>query len=528
MILFGRQAGVTLLELIMSIAIMSSVMAGATLLVNQYQEEQQLASVSEHLRTVANATKAYITDNWATVALQATATTPAVIDVADLTAATYLPAGFMATNAFGQTVRVLVLEPAAVPPATVSQLTAIVVTTGGTGVDDASLGAIVRGVGAAGGGIFSTNTPGITSLKFSGLKGGWSMLFGDYARAPVTLAGATEAAGVELTEGHPVMALWFDGGAGMNAANGFLYREAIAGQPQLNQMNTPIVMMAVSTVGASCAPGVAEFYRLGGAASAAPPVTTVGAISRDATGKILTCNGAIWQSQASLFWGDPVARRSDLDTLPATEQCVVGNPNIKGQTRVVHTPASLAAEPRAYTCNGTAWKPLALDDGGALIVPGSFEGRGTSKFTEGLTVEKTATIDKLAGNLQITKTATDGTACTPDGQLAMSTVTSGKLLTCQTTWKAANTPTSETLKDLYKVLNTGKVATCSDGTDSVTAIVDPNGQVLMRVLGAFGCGTGGFVAKNYVKVCGGNLEALVTLEGIMMNGFTTSCQGQWN
>ncbi|MFB0936063.1 MAG: shufflon system plasmid conjugative transfer pilus tip adhesin PilV [Propionivibrio sp.] len=323
------QRGVTLLELLVTLGIIGAVMAGVAKLADQYIDDTKGALTAQQMVTVGNAAQAYIKDNYTTVMANATATTPAIITVPMLTAAGYLQSGFSTTNNYGHSVCVLVLEP------TANNLNALVVAEGGTAIDDLTLGSIASGIGAAGGGIYASAP---TTLR--GAMGGWSTAVGNFANANASNLKCDGTAGTPtLAAGHPIMALWFANG---DITSGFLYRNDVPGRPELNTMNTPIIMASVQTSGAACA--------------------TTGSIARDANGLVLSCQSGTWKSQGASYWQDPVA---SVGALPAC------NASIAWQTRVVQTPG-VGTRPRAYTCNGAGtWQPLALDNSGNLVLEGS-------------------------------------------------------------------------------------------------------------------------------------------------------------
>jgi len=121
-----------------------------------------------------------------------------------------------------------------------------------------------------------------------------------------------------------------------------------------------------------------------------------GTLASDANSAVMSCQSGVWRAQKTRYWKDPVA---SFAALPATDE--VG---VVRQTTDTN---------RAYAWNGAAWKALAVDQNGNISVPG------------------TATIDKLAGNLQVTTTAVENAACAADGMVATSSTTSGLLLSCQ-------------------------------------------------------------------------------------------------
>ena len=368
-----KQLGATLLEALAALAIIGGVMVLANNLTNDYSTNQRAAVTAQYVTTVGNAAQAYIKDNYAALTAAATATVPAVVTVPMLVSTNYLTTGFSATNNQNQTACVLVLQP------TANNLQALVITEGGNTIDDLTLGQVAATVGAAGGGIYSTAT---TTVK--GAMGGWSFAVGNYANSATHCDGSAGAA--VLAAGHPMEAIWFNNGS---LATAYLYRNSVAGHPELNTMNTPLIMSSTQTTGTAC--------------------TTTGAIAQDGSGAVISCQGGTWKTQGSAFWQDPVASFAGLPACGAS---------IAWQTRVVKTPTT-GSGPRAYTCDGAAWQALAVNDSGNLTVAGN------------LTVGGTATINAMNGNLQVTATAAEGAACTGEGRIAASTTTSGLILSCQ-------------------------------------------------------------------------------------------------
>lgn len=385
---FGRlQAGVTLLELIVALGVMMSFVSGLWFVVDWQVQSARNAAVAQHMATVGDATQQYVRDNYSSVAAVATATQPALVRISTLITAGYLTTGFGMTNAQRQDVCALVLQPSA------GQLIALVVAEGGNSVNDADLNTVAGMIGGAGGAILSSATSTLT-----GSAGTWSQAVGNFANANNAgkhCDGATAGA-VTLAAGHNVMAVWFTGG---DITSGFLYRSAVAGRPELNQMQTnldmnnnainnaaTIALTTIVTSGSACA--------------------TNGVVARDTNGMVMSCQSGTWKPQGSAYWQDPVA------TFGALPTC---NAGAAWSTRVVQTPTT-GTGPRAYTCNGASWQALAVDDSGNISIAG------------------TATINSLAGNLTVTPTATIGAACAPNGRLAQDG--NGLILSCQSgSWR---------------------------------------------------------------------------------------------
>ncbi|MDP2449569.1 shufflon system plasmid conjugative transfer pilus tip adhesin PilV [Polaromonas sp.] len=389
-----RQAGITLVEVVASLAIIAAASVGLVVMSDLYAEDAKASVTAGQVRSFGNAAQSYIKDNYAAVQAVATDTAPAMIDAATLVAAGALPSDFATRNSFGQTMCVLVLEP------TAGRLQALVVSEGGRSIDDLSLGGIATMIGGSGGAVYETDPAVIR-----GASGGWQVPAAAFDDRTNNIGRRCDGTGgnVRLAAGTPVMALWFENGATSTA---FLSRDAVPGRPELNEMNTPLVLNSIQIVGDAC--------------------TRLGAVARSAAGGVLSCQGGTWKSQGSSFWDDPVAT---FAALPACDAAALN------QTRIVGTP-TVGSGPRAFTCNGTTWTALAVDDNGNISLAGV----------------------ATAGKVQLTDTVIVGAACSNTGQLSRDSL--GEALSCQGgTWKrqgikpslsvlAASVP-AETLSGCY-------------------------------------------------------------------------------
>lgn len=288
-----RQAGLTLLEVLVSLGILATVTTGIVALTNQQSEKTKASVVALHTKMVGTAAAEYIKENYSTILSTATTTQPVLIRVSDMISSGKLQAGFNPKNARGQDTCVLVLKQSA------TNLTSLLVTEGGEVIDDLSLGQIASEIGAAGGGIYSTAAGNIR-----GSMGGWNTAIGAFANPNHLGQKCSGAAGnIALTAGHPVMALWFADSQDVSAT---LYRDGVPGNPSLNTMNTPIIMGSVQTLNGAC--------------------SSTGAIARDAGGALLSCQGGVWKSPGD---GKCVETYADLNVLQADGRCFngAGNPN---------------------------------------------------------------------------------------------------------------------------------------------------------------------------------------------------------
>lgn len=382
--LAAKQAGLTLLEVIISLSIIASATLGLNAVADRFSDDTKNTVTASQVRTFGEAAKAYIKDNYAAVQGVATATAPALIDVPTLIASGHLTTGFFPTNAFGQSMCALVLEP------TANRLQAMVVAEGGTVIDDLSMGNIASVIGGSGGAVYASD-----ATVIRGAIGGWSIPVSTFDNLVNNVSKKCDgtAGNVRLVAGSPAMALWFENG---DTSSAFLARDAVPGRPELNAMNTPLVMNAVQTVDVAC--------------------TNLGAIARNASGAILSCNGGRWRTQGSLFWEDPVATYAALPACTAS---------IAGQTRVVTSP-TVGTGQRAHSCNGATWTALSVGDNGNLTLPGIL----------------------TTGKVQVNDVVTEGSACGANGLVAKDAT--GLLLSCQSgAW--AKQPIPEAFSDSFNL-----------------------------------------------------------------------------
>ncbi len=442
------QRGVTLLELIVVIGIMASVMTGLAKWSDMYVESTKETVAGQHMATFGDAANAYIKDNYSGVSAGSTATTPALITVKLLQDNGYLNSGFSATNNYGQTICALVLKPSS------TTLLGLVVSEGGTAIADLDLGNVAVAIGAPGGGIYSTATTTVT-----GAMGGWTIPVGNFANANAAgkKCDGTTAGAPTLAAGHPVMALWFANG---DPSSAFLYRNKVTGHDELNTMNTPILMgdSTIQNAGDAC--------------------PTNGAVGRDNTGGLLSCNGGTWKSgSGGLTWKGSVA---SIAALPATGNAsgdayrisnlsnhvfVWDSQHSVWQGLVVDSSGNLSLPGMIYTAgasstygaitmqgakngySGINFKDAAGNNSGTLMMSPSYSGffnaaDGAWRWYVDNSGNSVQSGNAAAGTLQVNTAVAEGAACSPDGKIAKSSTTSGLILSCQSgVWKPAMSDT---------------------------------------------------------------------------------------
>lgn len=195
-----RQRGISLLEIIVSLTLFAIMFSGMAAMSDRFAKDTRDNVVAEHLRRVAEAGRSYVRDNYSTIAASAGPTTPFYISVANLVAGGYLQSGFSATNAYNQSVCILVLQPSA------NRLQALVVSEGGNAIDDISLGTIVAQAGGSAGAMRSGTS------TITGTQGGWSIARSSYHNLPNTAGRRCDGSGgnVQIADGRLAYAIWFD------------------------------------------------------------------------------------------------------------------------------------------------------------------------------------------------------------------------------------------------------------------------------------------------------------------------------
>ena len=253
----------------------------------------QNAVIASQEHVLVHGGEQYVTDNAASLAATATATTPVTVTVAQLVAQGYVPAGTSPTNAFGQTWSIQVTQPAA------NQLQAVLLSSGGRAVTDPrQLVSVAAEVGAEGGFV------------------PWPGQLGDATMSPATARGAFGAWQVSLANyanpgsGHFAALLSF---SNANTNNNFLYRVAVPGHPELNAMQTDLGMTdqggtahniaGANNVGTNTLTA-SQNVQPGQTATAGAPCSTLGAISSvPSIGALYSCvqtpSGLEWQADGT-------------------------------------------------------------------------------------------------------------------------------------------------------------------------------------------------------------------------------------
>lgn len=377
----NRELGFSLLEVLGALAIGVIMTAGLSAIINTSIEDTKGQQAALYQAQVVAATAKYISTNYGTLVTKDIDTTPEVIKLDILKTDGFLAANFGPMNAYGQTPCVLVLKTTKIKAGVPTPLlNALIVTEGGTPIRDVDIASVAAQSGQ-GGGYISQAEPNVAR----GAYNSWNLS----ASTTPTLANflSRNCSGTAATSGNLASALFYDGPD--QVAADYLYRNAVAGQPELNQMNAPIHM--VPGTGAQATEGDTTDPRC-------TATSGTGKIAVDAQGKILTCQAGAWKSSGAGYWRDPVATFADL---PSTG-------NTPGDVRIV------TSQGRAFvwsTNGGGSWIALAVDQNGDLTVP---------------------------RYLQLNTTEIKNTACPSTGLIAKGD--NGQILSCQNgLWQSQST-----------------------------------------------------------------------------------------
>ncbi|TNV16091.1 shufflon system plasmid conjugative transfer pilus tip adhesin PilV [Buttiauxella sp. B2] len=172
------------------------------------QNDYMLAA--RHAKLVETAVNKYISDQYATIAATATATTPFTLTVPMLVSAGYLPVGFSDTNLYSNSYKTLIYEPSALKFHTMTFLY------GGSTPSLSAARNIASRIGGTGGYIEGGQAKGAMSAWVENLS-----VFGGYNPG----------------DGNIVVSGFYADGA---IVNDFLYRNSVPGHPELNAMTTAL------------------------------------------------------------------------------------------------------------------------------------------------------------------------------------------------------------------------------------------------------------------------------------------------
>lgn len=310
-------------------------------------DNTRMAATAEQHKVFIDASTQYIKQYSANLQAQATATTPAVVTVPMLQSVKLLNGAFNSVNPYGQTWQTQVLQPSA------GNLQALVVSTGGTTMNDKTASKIAGLVGQAGG-LVPKNDSGI-------YPGGAANAYGSFSGWVLPTANYTSVSG-----GHLAALISFNNG---QLSSNYLYRNAVAGQPQLNRMGTDLdlnsndlnnvatintnlanatnikstkidtgTLDATGSITSGARVSAKEYLQVKGTVVEGTACPSNDLLARDSNGLILSCQSGAWGKQ----WGNQMLR-VDAVTLSCSEE------QYNGVT-------SLATCPMGYQVTGGGYK----------------------------------------------------------------------------------------------------------------------------------------------------------------------------
>lgn len=393
-------------------------------------DNAKAATTAQQMQQVSQAAQAYIQANYAAVEANSSATSPATITVSMLQNTGYLPNAFGATNPYGQSWQVQVLQP------TPGQLQALVLTQGGTQIGQTQAPMIAAQAGAQGGFVPYNGQYGTLNATVAhGAYSGWQVSLSNYANPG---------------PGHLAALLYFNNG---NLENDYLYRVAVPGQPQLNTMQTNLNMgnnsignahdvqagpvgQCVTDASGHC---TGEVEAAGTTQADMPAGWQGGMTTRDLIG----VNGTIGEGTGN--GAQPQAYLNDYGngSQGGSGGQVVAVDPANGNYAVMNSAVNTGGvAPEIYT-NGIIDAGTGVGSNSFATFNGAWwaNNSGDSSQTGNAYVggQVTANYDAVLGTAG--GTANVGWGCSPNGEIAANANGSGQLLVCQNgQWTANGSP----------------------------------------------------------------------------------------
>lgn len=213
-----KQTGFTLVETLVVLGIGLIVTAAGAQYAMRHSDNLENQAAAQHLETIAKGAHAYAAANSDAILATLSSASAATVTVATLQAQGYVAPGVTPKNNFGQDYSIRFVS------ASPGSFEGILVTTGGEHIDDLNKRKIAQLVGAPGGYVEDA-----APAALEGSYGAWERPLSDFGMA----AGSAELS----------YALFMEQAIDNSApAADYLSRSAVAGQPELNRMNTALDM----------------------------------------------------------------------------------------------------------------------------------------------------------------------------------------------------------------------------------------------------------------------------------------------
>lgn len=224
----SSKSGFFTVDLLLSLVVLAALTGSFAVYQNNMSDRAQARLAGDQLLQVIDAAESYISANQVALEGAATPTFAATVTGGQIRNDGHLPPTWNNRNAWGQSYNLYVLEPSP------GQLLGVVVTSGGDSVASKpelqKLAPFASSVAGAHAGFIppTGNIPGESENVARGVSGTWTFDFGTVSN--VSSPGA----------GHLAALIQSDSGG--SSAQDYLYRVAVPGSPELNQMQTTLDM----------------------------------------------------------------------------------------------------------------------------------------------------------------------------------------------------------------------------------------------------------------------------------------------
>jgi hypothetical protein len=398
------EAGLALLEILGALAIGAMLIVGLMGMIDSSIDDAKGRQAAFYQSQMVDATRRYIGASFADVNTLTAGGGTVALTPAELQTAGFLPAGYAATNSYGQRICALMRQPD--PAGFPGRIDVVIVSTGGAKIGDKDVAMVAMSGGAGSGYITSANP---TQARGAA----WAMDTGVWRGTPC--GGGALLTGGDTDGGHLVSNLFFDG---PGSTSDFLYRNEIPNRPELNRLNTALRFgeNGIVDIDSSCLDGNG--------------LATEGLAIERTTRSILSCD------QLTSTWIVPDA--SPWKQGVATYAALPAGGNDVGDVRMALDIG------RAFMFTGAGWQALAEDQNGDMALRrdlvvtgnatttgsinsgGSMTAAGTISTAADLNVGTTllvgtdATIGNLAtggGNLQVNGTTVSTGRITSDSDI---------------------------------------------------------------------------------------------------------------
>ncbi|HWX11355.1 MAG TPA: shufflon system plasmid conjugative transfer pilus tip adhesin PilV [Trinickia sp.] len=348
-----RERGFTMIEILAALALAALMIAGVTVLINSSLEDTRAQQAARYQSQMAAAARQLVQQNYSALIAQATTATPVVVKLngSPYQLSSYLSSAMNGTNAYGQTPCLLVYA-----ATTAGALQALLVTEGGQTIPDPELGYIAANSGTGGGSIPLTNNPGGAAI---GAYGNWTVPAPNPANASCsgTKTGTGHLASLVFYNGTQAQNsdyLYRVGVPGDPAANTMQVPIVLANQADYAACPTSgaIAADALGNV-LNCEAGLwepqASFHWRGPVADAAAlsalPSPAAGDVAMTlATNRAYTYTGQTWQALAVDEQGDLALGNQETEGAPCAPAAAST------------TPVSTDASGRVLSCQNGIWQ----------------------------------------------------------------------------------------------------------------------------------------------------------------------------